>query len=167
MRLLALLIMCVPVAAAGGMLAARRRRRERALTGFAAFFENLSHTRGGFGGALRPMLRLAVPEKESAFTFGAYLLRACAGLPPAAAWERAVRGSAESAALLPEEREFLSAFAQAFCESSLSGFHTASAAYARRFAMLAEQARARNDKSEKNCVTLSVLLAALLFILLV
>ena len=167
MRLLALFVMCVPVAAAGGMLAARRRRRERALAGFAAFFANLSQTRGCFGGALRPLLRLAVPEKESGFTFGACLLHACAELTPAAAWEIAVRGSAESAVLLPEEREFLLDFADAFGESSLNGFHTVCAAYAQRFALLAKQARARNDKSEKTCVTLSVLLAALLFIILV
>ncbi len=167
MRIAGLFCICLPLALAGLRYSHRSRNAEIILEGFAAFFTGLRLSLAGTEGALETVLSGCItprPDFPFAGLFGEALRR---GKDPSAAWETALSALPETEALAERDRAFLAGFAPAFRCTSLAAFRETCGVFAENCRVRCAEAKQKREREARLIGTLSVLGAALLFILLI
>ena len=166
MRTAGLLCVCAALALIGLRCARRAGAAARVLAGFAAFFEELRLSLSGAEGDLQTVLGGCIPRSELRF---AGLLRESLAQTGdvRASWEIALSALPELSALDPADAALLSGFSGAFLCTSLHSFRENCGDYARACEARTAQAKQKQERQQRLIGTLSVLGAALVFILFV
>ena len=168
MRQFALVLICVPVACAGALYARFCRKRARTLSSFASFFGCLAISAAAFGGEIPVLLSRCVNASDKSFSFPATLLTLYAQTGDlCAAWEAALQTCGIPDLLQRTQCELLQDCGGMFALESMAAFESTCKGYEAQFTALYKDAAEKLKREERLYVTLSSLLAALLFLILI
>ncbi len=168
MRTIGVICVCLSVIGCGVLYDRRCRQRETLLAGFASFFGALAMVCVSLGGPMERILHGAAADADGRFSFPETLLSFYAQTgDPCAAWTRALGQLGAQGILKTEETALLSSFENAFTLPSMAAFTEECRGYEARYAALADLAHEKRRREERLCVTMTSLLAMLMFILLI
>ena len=168
MKLAGIFCICISVISGGMFYTLRCRQREALYGELASFFGCLSLTAVSLGGELSLLLRRCAGTASGRFALPQTLLQLYAQTGDlCAAWFQALEQTGASRLLPENEAAFLAFFGGACAVPSLSVFTETCRQYEAHFTALKTAAEAKRQREEKLGVSITLLTAALLFIMLV
>lgn len=167
MKLAGILCICISVICGGVFHTLRCRQREALCGELASFFGCLALTAFSLGGELSQVLRRCAGSAGGRFGLPQTLLQLYAQTGDlCVAWNRALEQTGIHRLLPEAEAAYLNSFGGACAVPSLTLFTETCRQYEAHFTSLKTAAEAKRQREEKLGVSITLLTAALLFIML-